>query len=201
MTTLFIFADEDCKKKWKAIRDGYHRFKKKQKGCTWTSGPKNTKDKRHILLRFLDDIPQHRIEGSNLSLSLQLSDDEDSIRETEEEQQGFRVAIPTSSTDQTYPVVCEVVKARKKIISKQPNRQFMKLMRQRKEQRNTSFQTITKKKVDDVDLFCGHLAEVLRNLPPVEKAKAKQHLNNVLSKYEIMAAGNSSQRQSSSNYD
>ncbi|XP_048002110.1 uncharacterized protein LOC125238732 [Leguminivora glycinivorella] len=45
----------DCKKKWKCIRDTYHRYKKKIRATGIV--PKQTKDKRHILLSFLDTYP------------------------------------------------------------------------------------------------------------------------------------------------
>ncbi|KAG6446901.1 hypothetical protein O3G_MSEX004665 [Manduca sexta] len=67
---------------------------------------------------------------------------------------------------------------------------LLKKRKERDQKRQTLLHSIAKKKCDDVEYFCRHIAEVLRQLPPVEKARAKQHLNSVLSEYEIMAARN-----------
>ncbi|KAK4877039.1 hypothetical protein RN001_009545 [Aquatica leii] len=65
---------------------------------------------------------------------------------------------------------------------------FFNLWKERDEKRQTLLKTIVKRKDDDVELFCSHIAEVLRSLPSVNKAEAKKHLGIVLSNYEIMAA-------------
>ncbi|KAK4874631.1 hypothetical protein RN001_013991 [Aquatica leii] len=65
---------------------------------------------------------------------------------------------------------------------------FFNLWKERDEKRQTLLKTIVKRKDDDVELFCSHIAEVLRSLLPVNKAEAKKHLGTVLSNYEIMAA-------------
>lgn len=77
---LFITGDE-CKNKWKAIRVGYHKFKKKHKLGTGSAAPKHSKDKRHVLLSFLDSVPQHRSGGSNIPSSPRApqSNEEDSV--------------------------------------------------------------------------------------------------------------------------
>lgn len=48
--------------------------------------------------------------------------------------------------------------------------------------------TIVQRKDDDVQLFCNYIGNVLRSLPPLQKAEAKRHLSSVVSDYEILAA-------------
>lgn len=112
---MFITGDE-CKKKWKAIRDGYHRFKKKHKLGTGSAAPKHSKDKRHVLLSFLDSVPQHRSGGSNIPSSPRApqSNEEDSVDNllSSNEQEGSKDGVMSyaeqdSDNDDTTKVETE----------------------------------------------------------------------------------------------
>lgn len=157
----FSFTDKDCKKKWKFIRDGYNRFKKKHKFGAGSAAPKNSKDQRHQQLYFLDSVSQHRSppikneENTHLCL-----EDSFNLRESAD------ISLSSMATNDTQYRVTEIPNHKLKVLTK------------------------SKTKDDDVDLFCRHIAEVLRHLPPVLKAEAKKHLHLVLSDYEIMAAKN-----------
>lgn len=65
------FADEECKKKWNFIRDGYNRFKNKHKLGTGSDAPRNSKHQTHQQLLFLDGVSQNRSGGSNIPMSQQ----------------------------------------------------------------------------------------------------------------------------------
>lgn len=207
------FAGEDCKKKWKFIRDGYNRFKKKHKIGIGSAAPKNSKNKRHQQLSFLDSVSHHRSGGSNIPASPQeLTDNVETFHLGFEEQEGStNVNFSDNNENQNGDEATEVNKTRETVKDK-PGKQMkkvkrlqrhredyiLKMWKQRDENKQTLFKTIVNRKDDDVDYFCSHIAEVLRNLPPVEKAEAKKHLSAVLSDYEIMAAKKKSERQSSS---
>ncbi|XP_049779718.1 transcription factor Adf-1-like [Schistocerca cancellata] len=62
-------TSDDCKKKWKFLRDGYQRFKKERKLGTGSAATKNSKTKRHKQLSFLDSVAQHRSGGTNITLT------------------------------------------------------------------------------------------------------------------------------------
>ncbi|XP_047113348.1 transcription factor Adf-1-like [Schistocerca piceifrons] len=62
-------TSEDCKKKWKFLRDGYQRFKKKSKLGTGSAASKNSKTKRQEQLSFLDSVAQYRSGGTNITLT------------------------------------------------------------------------------------------------------------------------------------
>lgn len=66
--------------------------------------------------------------------------------------------------------------------------QVLKLWKERDSRRQDLLKTMVNRKDDDVALFCGHIAEVLRSLPPLFKAQAKRQLGIILAEYEIMAA-------------
>ncbi|XP_063391324.1 transcription factor Adf-1-like [Cydia fagiglandana] len=191
----------DCKKKWKCIRDTYHRYKKKIRATG--AVPKQTKDRRHILLSFLDSFPpqprsgggsygggtQELLEEENhwqeaeIQNSTELSNDSDAqmlmpdiiIKEEYNEPGVHMFGISESNGDATFKK-----KTLKRTNSDDP-------LQERDKEPSTLFKN-NRKKGDDIDLFCRHLEEVLRNLPPIEKAKAKLEMNNILSKYEILVA-------------
>lgn len=48
--------------------------------------------------------------------------------------------------------------------------------------------TIVQRKDNDVQLFCNYIGNVLRSLPPIQKAEAKRHISSVVSDYKILAA-------------
>ncbi|XP_045508884.1 transcription factor Adf-1-like [Colias croceus] len=190
---------DECKKKWKAIRDGYHRFKKKHKLGTGSATPKHSKGKRHLLLSFLESVPEHRSGGSNIPSSPRApqSNEEDSVDNllSSNEQEGSKdgamsYAEQDSDNDDTTKVETENKQKinldfKTKVLKEDS---ILKVWKERDEKRESLIKTILKKKDDDIDLFVRHIGEVLRNLPQVEKAQAKKHLYEVLSEYEIMAA-------------
>ncbi|XP_061726303.1 uncharacterized protein LOC133531907 [Cydia pomonella] len=193
----------DCKKKWKCIRDTYHRYKKKIK--VTGAVPKQTKDRRHILLSFLDSFPpqprsggtgwsggnQELLEEENhwqageIQNATEVSNDSDAhmlmpdiiIKEEYNESDVQMFGISESNSIDATP--------QKKILKRTNSDDHS--FQERDKVQSTLFKT-NRKKGDDIDLFCRHLEEVLRNLPPIEKAKAKLEMNNILSKYEILVA-------------
>ncbi|CAG9840726.1 unnamed protein product [Diabrotica balteata] len=167
--------------------------------------PKNSKEERHQQLKFLDGIPNHRIGGSNVSRSpgelpnseedVDLSLTNDDCNEptdllsgnTENEKIDAEPAAVVNITESSQ-------KSRKQIKiggKRKKDDDLLNIWKERDKKRETFFKSIVKKrKHDDVEAFCHHIGEVLRNLPPVEKAEAKKHLSMVLSDYEIKAARN-----------
>lgn len=78
---------------------------------------------------------------------------------------------------------------------------MIKLLKDLEEKRSDLIKDVINKKEDELDLFCRHLGEVLRNLPPVYRAEAKKQISVMLSDYEVMAAkidANGDTQQSSS---
>ncbi|XP_026735798.1 transcription factor Adf-1-like [Trichoplusia ni] len=201
-------SDEDCKKKWKSIRDSYHRFKKKNKLGTGSAALKKTKQNRHLQLLFLDNVPHHRTGGTNITPPQQELDVNNENVSVAEQEQGSDTTFPSnnnaeqSTTDQEVEVGTEATEVVPNVVKattpkkkkKKKEDIFLTLWKQRDEQRQELYKNMVRKIDDDIDLFCKHIGEVLRNLPPYEKAKAKKHLGEVLSDYEIMAASHSSGR-------
>lgn len=198
---MFIAGDE-CKKKWKAIRDGYHRFKKKHQLGTGSAAPKHSKDKRHRLLSFLDSVPQHRSGGSNTPSSPRLlqGNEEDSVDDllSSKEQEVFKdgEACYGDQYSDNEDITNKGEVANEQKTNSDVNKKglkedlILKVWKDRDQNRQTLIRSIIKKKDDDIELFIRHIGEVLRNLPQLEKARAKKHLYAVLSDYEIMAAEN-----------
>lgn len=198
------FTDNDCKKKWKFIRDGYNRFKKKHNLDTASTAPKNSKDHRHQQLHFLNAVSYQRSCGSNLPDSPPMENEESTnisygdkgpIIESSAVK-GLSSILNTDIQDSVNSITEKLNNKSKEETTAHSKEKctnkddLLKMSKEREERRQVVMTSIMKTKEDDVDLFCRHIAEVLRHLPPVHKAEAKKHLNLVLSDYEIMAAKN-----------
>ncbi|XP_063544805.1 transcription factor Adf-1-like [Cydia strobilella] len=191
----------DCKKKWKCIRDTYHRYKKKIRATG--AVPKQTKDRRHILLSFLDSFPpQPRSGGGYCGGTQELLEEENHWQEGE-----IQNSTELSNDSDAHMLMPDIIIkeeysetdvqmfgiSESNGIDASPKKKIAKLtnsddpLQERDKEPSTLFKN-NRKKGDDIDLFCRHLEEVLRNLPPIEKAKAKLEMNNILSKYEILVA-------------
>lgn len=160
-------------------------------------------------MQFLDGGFQHRSGGSNILASSPtengtIIETTDSSHEEEvlvrESADIILSSTPLNEIQNTIDKVTKTLnnktKQQKKIKSKYKRLvrynedDLLKLWKERDEKRQSLMKSIMEKKNDDVDLFCQHIAEVLRNLPPVEKAQAKKHIGLLLSDYEILAARN-----------
>ncbi|KAK4884137.1 hypothetical protein RN001_000408 [Aquatica leii] len=188
---------EDCKKKWKFIRDGYNRFKKKKKLGTGSAALQNSKDKRHQQLLFLEGVSHHRSGGSNVPKPEEIIENADTDQEHASERFELHDENKANTEIQISDDEINNRKIEKPLEPRTPNKRLKRinnddklfnLWKERDEKRQTLLKTIAKRKDDDVELFCIHIAEVLRSLPPVNKAEAKKHLGIVLSNYEITAA-------------
>nr|XP_022905563.1 transcription factor Adf-1-like [Onthophagus taurus] len=175
---------EDCKTKWKFIRDGYKRFKKNHTLGIGSTAAKHSKQKRHQLLLFLDDVPEHRSGSSNLPPSPEGLEINEEIEETKDQ----LILKEQDASNDDEPPYTEHNSDKEEAIEVEMKRRLkqesiLHHFKQRDEQRIPA-----KKADDDIELFVRYMGEVLRSLPPVEKAQAKKQLHAVLSDYEIMAA-------------
>lgn len=166
------------------IRDSYTRYKKKNKAGTGSAAAKNAKDKRYQQLSFLDNIPEHRSGGTNIIASPpNVTDNEDSIdldhleRESQNEH--------TEETETSLVLNETPIKVKR---FKQSDDNIINIWKERNEKRQDLIKTIVQRKDDDVQLFCNYIGNVLRSLPPLQKAEAKRHISSVVSDYEILAA-------------
>lgn len=181
------------------MRDGYYRFKKRCK--TGSIAPKNSKYKRHRQLSFLD---QHKPGGPNFPAS-PANENEDNTEDNDEEQMftGHSVVQDEDTLNTPTPETINIKqelpddKLNKPPIQNQKQKhqkgaisrgKIMKMWKGREINRKRLLKPTMKKKDDDVELFCRHIAEVLRSLPPVYKAEAKKEIGAMISDYEIKAA-------------
>ncbi|KAK4874634.1 hypothetical protein RN001_013994 [Aquatica leii] len=179
------------------LMDGYNRFKKKKKLGTGSADPKNSKDKRHQQLLFLEAVSHHRSGGSNVLELEGIIENADIDQEHASERFKLQNENKANTEIQISDDEINDRGIEKPLEPETPNKRlnrinnddkFFNLWKERAEKRQTLLKTIVKRIDDDVELFCSHISEVLRSLPPVNKAEAKKHLGIVLSNYEIMAA-------------
>lgn len=154
---------------------------------------------------FLDGVSQHRCGGSNIyNLQSETNENDENADTPQETYEPSEHSIlldgeiqETQETDddeaqnnnETISKEVEIQNPKKK----RPRRtdgesNMLKLWQERDAKRRDLLQTFEKKKEDDIDLFCRHIGEVLRNLSPIYKAEAKKQLYLVLSEYEIKTA-------------
>lgn len=179
-----IFLAEACKQKWLCIRDEYIRFrpKKTKKGYK----KQVLRSKWHDNLYFLEEALQQREveeeeKNQNQKKRTKTEDNSEQIQQKQQQQQTFK---------------------RQKYIHTLNEINFIKLLKELEEKRCELINDVINKKEDDLDLFCRHIGEVLRNLPSLHKAEAKKQISVILADYEIMvakiAANNDSQQGTSS---
>ncbi|XP_013189947.2 uncharacterized protein LOC106134430 [Amyelois transitella] len=206
---------EECRKKWKFIRDGYMRFKRRSLRAGPDMAPrKSSKNTRHKMLLFLEAITDDSaqtisdLESVDMkpheetsALDAEISSNDDSSQENFEarydyvDEKNFSFAttninennIKREEEDGYQSKERQIVRDEDKLESDDTN------VRRRDGD--------LRKREDDVDLFCRHIAEVLRNLPPLYKAKAKKSISAIVSDYEIKAAQSNSNSSDSSKSD
>ncbi|XP_072395473.1 uncharacterized protein [Diabrotica undecimpunctata] len=197
-------TSESCKKQWKTIRDGYMRFKRKNKLPTGSAAPPSNRSKWRIyrLLSFLDNVPQERSTISNIyddTESSQNSVEElaDSAQNNTQEESPTQQANATISTE-SYVQTLSVTADQQ---LNQPNKKrrhntkedILSYMREREKSRLSAMTNMTNasQNCDEFKSFANHIEQVLRKLPTkVLQIKAKQELFQVLTKYEILTAEN-----------
>lgn len=172
----------DCKKKWRHLRDGYQRYKKTHRKEFMSSNHQLTG--RYARLRFLDKVFSPR------KPQYEVSDEEDDDGN-----------VDTNDADKPVPATVkqeiDINYEPDDFADNTTDRENIFVMQHEPITPDiTTLQESNKK--DDIEYFCLHVAEVLRKLPPVEKAKAKKQLNDVLFAYELMAAQSSSDAPSTS---
>ncbi|XP_053615471.1 uncharacterized protein LOC128678150 [Plodia interpunctella] len=175
---------EECKKKWKFIRDGYTRYKRRFKGDAVP--PRNSKSKRHQLMSFLDNY-----QSASTEPEVQIDEDnDDTSQETYITNYEFIDENNFDNDDSDTPIRNHKIK--KEVEERESPPPFKKLKNKsdydRIERDENVERVDVRKREDDVDLFCRHIAEVLRNLPQLYKAKAKKQISAIVSDYEIKAA-------------
>ncbi|XP_045780755.1 uncharacterized protein LOC123877868 [Maniola jurtina] len=166
------------------IRDSYTRYRKKNKAGTGSAAAKNAKDKRYKQLSFLDNIPEHRSGGTNIIASpSNVTDNEDSVDSDHLERESQNQ--DTEETETSLVLNETPIKVKR---LKHSDDNIIKIWKERNEKRQDLMKTIIQRKDDDVQLFCNYIGNVLRSLPPLQKAEAKRHISSVVSDYEILAA-------------
>uniref|UniRef100_A0A6P7GCS4 Transcription factor Adf-1-like n=1 Tax=Diabrotica virgifera virgifera TaxID=50390 RepID=A0A6P7GCS4_DIAVI len=199
-------TSESCKKQWKTIRDGYMRFKRKNKLPTGSAAPKNNRSKWKIyrLLSFLDNVPQER------STIGSIYDDTESSQNTVEEPEDLAQYSTkeeallthfdhnieqTNASMSTESDVHTPIKTNQQLVvassnKRRPNNKedIISYMREREKSRLSLMKNVSQS-CDEFNSFASHIEQVLRKLPTkVLQIKAKQELFQVLTKFEILAA-------------
>ncbi|KAL1514386.1 hypothetical protein ABEB36_003653 [Hypothenemus hampei] len=152
-------TDEECKKRWKYIRDSYNRYKRKRK-CITGSASKSKTSKWDFFerLRFLERVPIERNTESSIKFrNLHLREPDPHVRRTS------RRTI--KKHDELLQFMKKREESRQKLI---------------KDLSQTNNQDID----DDVTTFANHVKSVLTKLSPRLKLDAKNEIFATLSKYE-----------------
>lgn len=119
------------------------------------------------------------------------ADNTEAINEDEDLTESTDMGLTTNNVEESTVIINEPVRSKKPEKRKRPLQnedKLLKMLKERDDRRQTIMASLLTKKDDDVDLFCRHIGQVLRDLPPIQKAEAKKSLSLVLSDYEIMAA-------------
>ncbi|KAL1490059.1 hypothetical protein ABEB36_012803 [Hypothenemus hampei] len=163
-------TDEECKKRWKYIRDSYNRYKRKRK-CITGSASKSKTSKWDFFerLRFLERVPIERNTESSIQ---QINDKEDSQ--------------PLSEVPQPPPSRARSTRPSRRTIKHHD--ELLQFMKEREESRQKLIkglsQTNNQDIDDDVTTFANHVKSVLTKLSPRLKLDAKNEIFATLSKYE-----------------
>ncbi|KAG5880792.1 hypothetical protein JTB14_010458 [Gonioctena quinquepunctata] len=189
---------EECKSRWKNIRDNYHKHKRKQKqGTGSAASAKPPKWALYEYLKFLDNEKSERQSISNVSEAA-TSIEENTNREHSDEEFDTSVDVDSVVDDDLsspplsdYPTLSK--KLRQNVITdksrcstpesnagststKRTQRKnvFLENFEERSKQRLRMLSSLIQKPEDDeVDLFFKSIAMTVKQLPPHLIAKAK----------------------------
>lgn len=204
---MFITGN-DCKKRWKYIRDSYNRCKRKNKLPTGSSASlKTTKWMLYERLRFLEKIPTERAsvatveaentEGGESSEETSITGISEQRRLSEEisgeERSNEEASGPGKGTAETSG------RKKKKTCQLDNNLQISSLLqhwkerdKQRQEQIKIMAEEKEKADKDGINSFCSHIGTILKKLPPGLRVEAKTKVFNLLAEYELRSINKSS---------
>ncbi|XP_025419618.1 uncharacterized protein LOC112689951 isoform X3 [Sipha flava] len=186
---LLIATNEDCKRRYKNIKDAHLKNKRARKMNTGASASSKP-SKWHLapFLTFLDAVPQERNTTSNI---YDTDNNEDSGSDEEE------INITQDDILQSSPVTqcpqSPSTSKSQKSTHKRKNLKVTELLEKRsKERTELMTQLITKKKntdeYDDVDHFFKSLALSVKKLPPHLISQAKLKMLTIVTDLELQAA-------------
>ncbi|XP_022160536.1 uncharacterized protein LOC111026715 [Myzus persicae] len=182
---------EDCKRRYKNIKDAYLKNKRARimnTGASASSKP----SKWHLapFLSFLDTVPQERNTTSNI---YDTDNNEDSGSDEEEINITQDDIILQSSPVTQCPQSLSTSKAQKST-NKRKNLHVTELLEKRSEERTELMtQLMTKKNTveyDDVDHFFKSLTLSVKKLPPHLISQAKLKMLTIVTDLELQAANN-----------
>ncbi|KAL1492918.1 hypothetical protein ABEB36_011084 [Hypothenemus hampei] len=188
-------TDEECKKRWKYIRDSYNRYKRKRK-CITGSASKSKTSKWDFFerLRFLERVPIERNtessivtnSDSNSSMSCSTSLSQPSTSAFEQQINDKEDSQPLSEVRQPPPSRARSTRPSRRTIKHHD--ELLQFMKEREESRQKLIkdlsQTNNQDIDDDVTTFANHVKSVLTKLSPQLKLDAKNEIFATLSKYE-----------------
>ncbi|XP_050304306.1 uncharacterized protein LOC126741885 isoform X2 [Anthonomus grandis grandis] len=209
-------SDEECKKRWRNIRDSYFRYKRKYKLPTGSSAEQ--KVPKWILfnrLLFLDKVSRERLSTTNKNEGeTEMTDNVDEVEQTNSqlssqnaENVGIIAAAATTRTSSADAVSLSTTGTRrlnrKKGKPDSSNDEIIKLLKKREEQRQETFRGMFQQSQASTDgplpSFCEHIKSVLESLSPSLQVEAKRDIYNTISKYELLAV--QSKVQHNNHYD
>lgn len=198
-TNKFLFVlDEECKKRWKHIRDSYNRFKRKRKCTTGSAAQaKHFKWSFYERMRFLEMVSQERntecsiideCTNTDSILSSQLTNtavDEHLDNDNQQQKEDNGDLQPNEETD-----ILGSPKPKKSLPARPSmyRDEFLQVLKKREENRQKLMGQFnqTKEDNDEDSTFANHIKTVLKKISPRLKIQAKNEIYACLTKYETL---------------
>ncbi|KAG6453219.1 transcription factor Adf-1 [Manduca sexta] len=191
-------TDEECRKRWKHIRDAYNRFKRKRRSGTGTR-TKNSKWNFYKRLGFLEKIPldiniegvvndnsdSEQVSSPSLSGLSKSTAGPDQQIENDDDQ----ASIDNSSSIVATPLPSATEEPHLAQRKKRKFDELLQIMKTREENRVNLVKELSQRREesdDDDYTFSNHIRTVLKKLPPRLKIQARKDIFVTLARYETL---------------
>lgn len=192
ITELFIVSANDCKTRWRSIKDYRHRQKKLEAKFGTGSGATKRKAGYWNRLNFLDSVEEERATFSNVDpdeTELQVVNEnfdlDSTLNEVDDPIQPTVTPIYKSSLHEKTNT--EVNQPKKKKVRKDKDLMEMLKMRdeQRAENRKLIDKVLLKDEDDEIDLFFKAMAATVKKFSDQNKVETKMQVFNIISQMEL----------------
>uniref|UniRef100_A0A6P7H8R4 Uncharacterized protein LOC114348675 n=1 Tax=Diabrotica virgifera virgifera TaxID=50390 RepID=A0A6P7H8R4_DIAVI len=188
LITIFNLVGEDCKKRWRSIRDTWKCLKREGKFKTGSAVPKKRK-LWHLTpyLGFLDNVSEERTTMGNLGEEPNaeyVEEEEQQIIEESgtstsgktiiEESETSGTSAPSSAGDRAIAGTSGTSTPSGSVLKTPSRKAMMGLLQSSKNERQILLEAIsTTQKKDDIDHFFDSIAISIKELPRHAQTKAK----------------------------
>ncbi|KAL4090803.1 hypothetical protein QTP88_025576 [Uroleucon formosanum] len=197
---LFYFVD-DCKKRWKNMKDTYNKnIRSRKLGTGSSTKNKQTKWVLADALSFLDVCfyKQTGLTNINSTHEIDDSEEEDSLTVTVDDENNLTDFLVMPKTENTTVQETELennFNTRKTKLFKEKwpakkvkqNEEFVSLLKRSNDERQQILNSINKVKEDEdpIDAFFKTMALTVKSFPQRLKIKAKKEVFNIITNLEI----------------